>query len=427
MKLVIVICVLSISGLVATFDIEISKTHVAIKNDTFFPTKTVLECKSNTQKHVYCCWRSPQLEECKCDEKECPLNGVTVSSDKRKCSVTIEHQDEDANANAGRWTCQLFNFQGDVKTANASTKLFIINVNEVPLIRQTTPAIEFAETPHVTKEAQFECVSSTKAPFEKYQWYFRNHSIAFDGKNIRLNLSREDFNQSLKCIIKKGLNATYHVSDSVAQKDLILNMNPKVISIKRKKEGSYRLLVESWPMPNFIRVSSVEECNNQCVIYKLVKGKYVVDKSPYMKPENNFVQDIILEEQVYGAKMRINLILNIERLTNLSEIFVSVGNDLNVANAKIDLLQYQGPPGYQLTSDSKLDQSSFVVTIIIVAVTTVSIVVGIILLVLFRQEISESFKCGVYLVPHDDHEEIGNNDEDKKNGKVAIIAPETEF
>ena len=104
---------------------------------------------------------------------------------------------------------------------------------------------------------------------------------------------------------------------------------------------------------------------------------------------------------------------------------LGVGNDLNVANAKIDLLQYQGPPGYQLASDSKLDQSSFIITIIIVAVTTVSLVVGIILLVLFRQEISESFKCGVYLVPHD--EEDLANDEEKTNGKVAMITPETEF
>ena len=106
--------------------------------------------------------------------------------------------------------------------------------------------------------------------------------------------------------------------------------------------------------------------------------------------------------------------------------FLGVGNDLNVANAQINLLEYQGPPGYQLASDSKLDQSSFIVTIIIAAVTTVSLVVGIILLVLFRQEISESFKCGVYLVPHDD-EDLANNDEEKKNGKVAMITPETEF
>jgi len=375
MKLVIVFCVLSISGLDATFDIEISQAQVAIKNDTFSPAKTVLECKSSTQRHQYCCWRSPQLEECKCDDKSCPLNGVTVSSDQRKCSVTIVHQDEDANANAGQWTCQLYHIAQETTITNASATLFIINVNEVPLIRQTTPAIEFAETPHVTKEAQFECVSRTKAPFEKYQWYFRNHSIAFDRKNIRLNLTREDFNQSLKCVIQKGINATHHIADFVTTKDLILNMNPKVIEIKRKKEGEYRLLVESWPMPNFIRVSPVEECNNQCVIYKLVKGKYVLDKSPYLKPKNNFVQNIFLEEQVYGAKMRINLVLNNERLKNLTVVIVSVGNDLNVAKAKIDLMQYQGPPGYQLASDSRLDQSSFIITIIIVAVTTVSLVV----------------------------------------------------
>lgn len=166
MMLEIVLCLLTISGLGASFEIEISRAQVAIKNGTFSPARTVLDCNSASQKHVYCCWIAPQMKECKCDEKDCPLDGVSVTSDQRKCSLTIEHQD--ANANSGQWTCQLYNFAPEFKIANASTELFIINVNEVPLIRQTTPAIEFVETPHVTKEAQFECVSSTEAPLEKY-------------------------------------------------------------------------------------------------------------------------------------------------------------------------------------------------------------------------------------------------------------------
>ena len=117
-------------------------------------------------------------------------------------------------------------------------------------------------------------------------------------------------------------------------------------------------------------------------------------------------------------------------MKNIYFFFLGVGNNLNVANEKLDLLQHQRPHGYQFSSDSRLDQSSFIVTIVIVGVTVVSLVVGIILLILFRRQISESFKCGVYLVPHDDEDvadvDDDQDDQDKKNGKLAI-PPETEF
>ena len=129
MMLEIVLCLLTISGLGASFEIEISRAQVAIKNGTFSPARTVLDCNSASQKHLYCCWIAPQMKECTCDEKDCPLDGVSVTSDQRKCSLTIEHQD--ASANSGQWTCQLYNFAPEFKIANASTELFIINVNEV--------------------------------------------------------------------------------------------------------------------------------------------------------------------------------------------------------------------------------------------------------------------------------------------------------
>ena len=86
---------------------------------------------------------------------------------------------------------------------------------QVPLIRQTTPAIEFVETPHVTKEAQFECISNTTAPLEKYQWYFRNRLIS-SNRNLRLNLTRTDFNESVKCVIQKLINATHPIGQRCA-------------------------------------------------------------------------------------------------------------------------------------------------------------------------------------------------------------------
>ena len=102
-----------------------------------------------------------------------------------------------------------------------------------------------------------------------------------------------------------------------------MNMNPIVIEKRRVDKGTYEILVESWPMPNFVRVSLVEECDNQCVIYKLVKHKYVMDTSPYLKPEDNFVQDIVIKGQVYGAKVWISLVFNVERLKDFKAIFIS--------------------------------------------------------------------------------------------------------
>ena len=49
-----------------------------------------------------------------------------------------------------------------------------------------------------------------------------------------------------------------------------------------------------------------------------------------------------------------------------------------------------------------------------------ALVIGVVLLVRFHQCISESFKCGVYLVPHDD-EEVAQEDlvEDEKKAAIS--------
>ena len=128
MKLLTVFCVFAISELYASLDIKISQAQVAIQNgtSTFSPSETVFDCTSS-QRHLYCSWKSPQLT--KCDEKVCPLNGVKISSDQLYCNLTIQHQG--SNVNAGTWTCQLYYFTEENAIANATTELFIVNVNEV--------------------------------------------------------------------------------------------------------------------------------------------------------------------------------------------------------------------------------------------------------------------------------------------------------
>ena len=49
----------------------------------------------------------------------------------------------------------------------------------------------------------------------------------------------------------------------------------------------------------------------------------MMDKSPYLKPEDNFVREIVLKGQVYGAKVRIELVLNAVRLQDFKNLFVS--------------------------------------------------------------------------------------------------------
>ena len=126
MKLLMVFCAFAISELYASLDVKISQAKVAIQNGTFSPAETVFECTSS-QRHLYCSWKSPELT--KCDEKVCPLNGVKISSNQHNCSVTIQHQG--SNVNAGTWTCQLYYFTEENTIANATTELFIVNVNEV--------------------------------------------------------------------------------------------------------------------------------------------------------------------------------------------------------------------------------------------------------------------------------------------------------
>ena len=152
--------------------------------------------------------------------------------------------------------------------------------------------------------------------------------------------------------------------------------------------------------------------------------RYVIDTSPYME-DASIVKEVLIKGQVYGAKVRINLLLNKDQLEGVDELFVGVGNKLNVATMRIDLsrqLPFEHP---LMASDSNLDQSSFILIVVVASVAFVVLIIGLILVVVFRQRISESFKCGVYLVPHEDQDEAET--EKDKNGepkKIPLGDPE---
>lgn len=159
--------------------------------------------------------------------------------------------------------------------------VYIANYSSIlqePQIQQTSSQLEFLEA-HDTKEARFECVSRSKAPLEEYRWFFKNQAVIpkVPGSNpqnqLSLNLTRKDFNDSLKCVITQKINAHEHIGQAVTQKDLIFNMNPVVLDVLRIREANFEIEIESWPSPNFVRISTVEECDNKCVIYKMVNGR----------------------------------------------------------------------------------------------------------------------------------------------------------
>ena len=244
-------------------------------------------------------------------------------------------------------------------------------------------------------------------------------------------MTRSDFNGSLTCIVDKKLNPREKIGVVTASKHLVMEMNPIILDILKIRENNFEIQVESWPMPSFVRLSLKENCDSNCIIYKWVQNKYVLDTSPYNSGKS-FIEEVTIKGQVYGAKTRINLVLNQDQLQNAKDLFVGIGNDLNVANVKIDLLQ-NVPHGYHLTSDSQsLKENKTTYIVVGVSLALALLVTLVILLAVFRQRISEFFKCGTYLVPptedechEEDAEAKWSKEEKNGSGQPPLISPET--
>ena len=256
--------------------------------------------------------------------------------------------------------------------------------------------------------ASYKCSSGPKTPppGQTYQWYLNGKALKVDGtQTINLTLTRDHFNHSLECQIQSyaGIGGEpIHLSSRSPGFNLLFQMSPLIEQISRLEPNRYEIQVQSWPKPKFVKISSVEECNNQCVIFKLLSNdKYVMDTSPYLN-ESTLVKDVTFV-QVSGADVKIHLLLQPNSTNTVQELFVGIGNDINVANAKIDLLLsdqalLMNTPGQDLT-----------LLVLVVALVTIVFILIVALLIHFRTFIWESFKCGVYLVPPEDQE--GESDE----------------
>ena len=399
----------------AAVQVDISPPMVILEDDQHRQIPVTLECLNQLRSHQYCCWTGPGLEDCSCDSQDCEaIEGATVETDQKSCRITLERP---ANY-PGNWSCDLYFIKhGNIKRSG-TTQIYVIDENEVPkiipLFKEKEVVLDQLQTSY---PARYECSSgnpSPPPPGQTYQWYLDGNPIkAKVAKTVNFTLTRNHFNHSLQCQIHSyagigGDGQVYRSTRSSSFK-LLFEMSPLIEQISRleSSERIYEIQVQSWPKPKFVKISSVEECNNQCVIYKLLNNdRYVMDTSPYLN-ESTLVKDVTFV-QVSGADVKIHLQLQINsssQSSTVQEIFVGIGNEINVANAKIDLLHSDqalllNTPGQDLT-------------LLILAVTLVTILFIFIvaLLIHFRTFIWESFKCGVYLVPSEDQEVESNGKE----------------
>jgi hypothetical protein len=222
--------------------------------------------------------------------------------------------------------------------------------------------------------------------------------------SLSLNLSRLDFNKTLKCTVTESDGQITHAASS--QMTLVLFMDPVIKDVLKITDDNFELEVESWPVINFVRISPVQDCANDCVIFACQQEeKCVLNTSPYLnKP--SYVQEVTLQRQVYGAKSKIDIFFDIPALSKIGQqLFVQVGNELNIDSAKIDLLQ-DDPNADLPRQDASTSQHRTTITAVILSLVILVLVIGIIVLIRYRRPISEQFKCGVYLVPHDADDEI---------------------
>jgi len=336
--------------------------------------------------------------------QDCAINGATVETDQKSCQITLEQPAD----YPGNWSCDLYFIKhGNIKRSG-TTQIYVINENEVPKIVPLFKEKVILDQIQTSYQARYECSSGNQSPpppGQTYQWYLDGNPMRTTlAKTVNFTLTRNHFNHSLQCQIhsyagiEQGGGQVYRSTRS-SSFQLLFEMSPLIEEISRLESNRYEIQVQSWPKPKFVKISSVEECNNQCVIYKLLNNdRYVMDTSPYLN-ESTLVKDVSFV-QISGADVKIHLQLrtNYSKGNTVQEIFVGIGNEINVANAKIDLLHSDqalllNTPGQDMT-------------LLILAVTLVTILIIFIvaLLIHFRTFIWESFKCGVYLVPSEDQE-----------------------
>ena len=382
--------------------VDISQPHVAVSGHV---VPVTLECSSQVA-HQYCCWTGPGLEDCSCDEKNCPIE-ARVESDQQRCQLTLKHP----ALYKGDWSCDLYFIKQGIQK-NATTQIFVLNKGDEPEILPLFTQELVLDQDKESVPVEFDCHSSNASPWQSFRWFLAGHLIS-NKKVVQFDLKRNNFNQSLECEIEQRTKASGgQVLVSKGQVTLSFSMNPMIKNIFRHEKFQYEIQVESWPKPNFVRISAVEECNNQCVIYERQEGKYVMNTSPYLDT-SSLIKDISVQQAESGAKVIIRIALQPNQSQAIEELYIGVGNNINEATAKIDL-KSQNDQALQMGGGQDMTLIILIVCLIIICV-----VILLALAIHFRTFIWESFKCGVYLVPpEEDEEEIEKGQEGKSKGQL---------
>ena len=392
------------SLVLSDFSVDISQPHVAIAGQV---EPVTLECASqDSLAHQYCCWTGPGSDECSCDEKYCPIE-ARVESDQQRCKITLKNP----ALYKGDWSCGLYFIKHGVQK-NATTQIFVLDQTDQPDVLPLFSQELVLDQDKENIPVEFECRSESTIPWQTYHWFLAGRQLGSNTKIVKFDLSRDDFNHSLECEIEQRTKESGgQVLESKGHLTLSFSMNPMIKNIVRSQENQYEIQVESWPKPNFVRISAVEECNNQCVIYEVQEDKYIMNTSPYLDT-SSLIKELSVQQES-GAKVVINLSLQPNQSQAIEELYVGVGNSVNVAKARIDL-KSQNDRALQMSSDQDM-----ILIIVIICLVVICVVILLALAIHFRTYIWESFKCGVYLVPpEDDEEEIEKGQEGKNKGQL---------
>jgi len=369
---------------VAASDIvTITEPLVVTKDEDFSSRQTTLQCSSSVQ-HEYCCWSIPDVGDCHCREKSCQ-KGVKVTSDEKVCSITIDHSQKDITI-AGSWSCTLLHDVMDRRGGNATSELFVVDLNETPTINKL-----FENELSLATKAEYECDVSSRAPNHEIQWLLDQEVIGHSA-NVQLNLSREDFNKSLTCSIQHKNHQNEPIGKPLqSQLNLIMDLDPKVFNADQVDSHVYEFEAESWPRIDFLRITSNE---GQFELFA-----YNLSCRCYTRPEHSqswFVQDL-LWTSVSSARSHFSITFK----PNISTVHKTLS--LEMGNAKGGTTKHV----LELKNDvsiipSIISKSSSVSYIVAAVVTIIVICIAVVLICKFKRQISEFFQCGEYQVPPDD-------------------------
>ncbi len=410
---------------------RITGDTLVVKNGTFQPETVHLSCWGE---HTFCTWKPPGGGDMCTMQQNCKQDGIVLNDNIGECSVAVKITS--TTAQAGQWTCFLYRLEDEiVLKEQASTRLFVIDLEEVPMVKSASNRrIQLAHENSIAR-SEFECSGKTLAPVNHYRWRVGDRIVQEGGgRKLQLNLTRSDFNKTVKCTIIKALGVdappVHEASSSLRLTALF--MDPVIKSVSASLTRVI-LEVESWPLINFIRISPIDNCEKDCVIINCDVSnsfKCSVNKSPYLKTAS-VVEDVLVRHGSADARVEVEVIL-MDASTPSSfqpdELFINVGNNLSIATTKVDMAAIRENPNaglLALAAPGPASKRNVLVTAVVLSILAVVVIVLTILLIVFRKPISEYFKCGEYLVNNQSDLEDGEETDKEAIGKDDVMhAPE---